>query len=150
LDRENRDRLQVWKNFHRELEKIDFEILDLANGRSRSAVLKDLTALSSSLNEDPFLRSCFFEKLAFNYSWEKTFHPEDLTTNWGVYGRLFEQCMSKGVQDAELYEKFGKLLVMEGKWDEAQAAFQKALKFYPGNPWLIHERDQARIHGPVD
>lgn len=149
LNGSNRSRLESWKDLHRTIEGIDFAVMDLSNGRPRNKVLESLGDLASSLPQDPFLRSCLFEKLAFHYSWEKTFHPEDLGTNWAAYGGLFRRSIAHGVQDAELYEKWGKLLVLEGQWDEAQAAFRRALKFYPGNPWLTHELEAAAAHRPV-
>lgn len=136
---ENRSLFMEWRDFYGPLQEINMKILDLADGDPRSAILADLLALYPRVPNDPFLQSCFFEKLVFNYTWEKTFHPEDIWADWANFSAVFHASFARSYQDPALCEKFGRLLAVEGQTAEAKKVFQKALKLSPGNPWLKQE-----------
>jgi tetratricopeptide (TPR) repeat protein len=105
-------------------------------------MLKNLFDYFSLVPGDPFLQSCYFEKLNFNYSWEKTFYPEDASANWQNFSGLFQQSFEKSYQDVVLCEKYGRLLMTEGKYPEAKVMFEKALRQSPENPFLKYEIQQ--------
>lgn len=128
-----------WKNFYEAFQKINFQIMDTPNGRSRKKILEILLNLYPSVPKDPFLQSCFFEKLLFNYSWEKTFYPHNGEPDWPVFSGTFRRSFDLGYQDLELCEKYGRLLATEGRKSEAAHVFKEALALSPGNLWLRAE-----------
>jgi hypothetical protein len=143
----NRPLFLAWRDFYGRLQNINWEILDLANGRPRTQVLMDLLNFYPKIPDDPFLQSCFFEKLVFNYTWEKTFYPEDSQANWSNFSEIFHDTFAKCYPDVVLYEKFGRLLAVEGQKEEARGIFEKALKLSPGNPWLKQEMRELGLSG---
>jgi len=134
---------QGWEAFYQALQRVNFQLIDSPAGRSHGPILKDLLELYPSVPTDPFLQSCFFEKLTFVYSWEKTFHPEDSWTDWDRFSGTFRHSFEKGYQDTVLCEKFGRLLLTEGKVEEARGMFKRALRQDPGNKFLKEEIEQA-------
>ncbi len=133
----------AWVDFYSAYQRIDFEIVDTPNGTPRTKILKDMEDFYPAVPDDPFLQSVFFEKLVFNYSWERSFHPEDSGTNWQKFSKLFQDSFEKSCQDYVLCEKFGRLLATEGKYPEARGMFEKALSQNPENPFLKYEIQQV-------
>ena len=85
------------------------------------------------------------EKLTYQFSWENTFYPEDTWTNWKNFSGVFQESFNQSYQDAELCEKYGHLLAVEGDDAGAKKIFQKAMKLSPGNPWLKDEMKQLGL-----
>ncbi len=109
VTRENRARLLRWRDFYEFIYRTHYQILDLPNGKARRPILENLLEFHPRVPEDPFLQSCYFEKLVFNYSWEKTFHPEDDGTVWNNFSPVLRRSLEKGYRDVVLCEKFGRL-----------------------------------------
>jgi hypothetical protein len=136
--------LSRWREFYRFYGSFDLKLANLKDNQSRQGLLRDLAGFYPRVPPDSFLQSCYFEKLLFNYSWEKTFHPEDTQANWGNYAGLFRDSFGKSCQDMVLCEKFGRLFASEGKPSEAAKMFRKALDQDPRNPLLIYEWSQVQ------
>ncbi len=142
---ENRPLLEKWKDYYSFQQQINLETADIPTGIPHRAVLEKILRAHPSIPEDPFLQSCYFEKLVYNYTWEKTFHPEDTWTNWSNFSETFRDSFLKSFQDVELCEKYGRLLAVENQKLEAKQIFEKALKLMPGNPWLESEIEQLGL-----
>jgi hypothetical protein len=142
---ENKELFRSWRDFYELLQDINWEETNLVNGKSREKVLRDLLVLYPRIPQDPFLQSCFLEKLTYQFSWENTFYPEDTWTNWKNFSGVFQESFNQSYQDAELCEKYGHLLAVEGDDAGAKKIFQKAMKLSPGNPWLKDEMKQLGL-----
>ncbi len=141
----NRTFLERWKSYYTFQQEINLESVDIPTGKPHQAVLEKMLQAYPSIPSDPFLQSCYFEKLAFNFSWENTFFPGDNWANWNNFSETFHQSFGKSYQDATLCEKYGKLLAVEGEKAEAKKIFQKAQKLSPGNAWLKYEMGQLGL-----
>ncbi|HVZ80102.1 MAG TPA: hypothetical protein VHE12_04785 [bacterium] len=93
----------------------DFLVTDLSNGRSRKGILDLLKRSYPALPKEPFLQSCFFEKLLYHYAWERTFHPEDSWASWENFSGVFTSAYRQSYRDDVLRKKFGELMAMEGR-----------------------------------
>ena len=142
MDPQSGSRLSSWKSFYSFYSNLNFRIMDLANGKSRLDILKDMVASYDRVPRDPFLQSCYFEKLLFNYSWEKTFYPEESWTNWDHFSIIFTNCFDRSSQDLVLCEKYGRLLASEGQIIQSRVMLEKALVLSPQNPLLLYEIKQ--------
>ncbi len=100
-----------WNDFYSWYQGIEFKIIDLADGQPRTEILRNMARFYPWVPNDSLLQSFFFEKLAFNYSWEETFHPEDKEEGWGNLPKIFQQSFDKSCRDAVLSEKL--ILLME-------------------------------------
>ncbi len=101
--------MDQWKAFNYWMQSLDLKIMDQSNGVSRRAILEEMLAFYPHVPSDPYLQSCFFEKLAFNYSCEQAFHPEDTWVCWANFSDVFQNSFNRGIQDAELKDQFWKL-----------------------------------------
>ena len=114
LTTQNLPVFQRWLSASQILWEADSRIIHLSDGKSRREVLEGLGEAYQGYPRDPFLQSCYFEKLLYNYSWEKTFHPEDGWANWRNFSGVFGESYRKGLADPVLAEKYGALLSSEG------------------------------------
>lgn len=140
-------RILLWQKYSVWNLKMNSEILNSYSRKSHQEILRDILQFYPNLPDDKYLQSCYFEKLLFNYSWEKTFHPEDRWANWQNFSPILRRSFEGSYQNASLCEKFGRLLAMEGDDSESRKIFQQALKLYPDNPWL---QSQMRQLNPPD
>lgn len=104
---------QDWLRGYRMLWQADSQAMNLSNGKPRTIVLETLLENYENFPKDPFLQSCFFEKLLFNYSWEKTFHPEDPLVNGDRVSGVLREAYRQSCQDDALKGKFANLLALE-------------------------------------
>jgi hypothetical protein len=138
LEGKNPPSFLTWKDFYRTYGEIDFEIKDLPNGSSRGGILKRLADFYPSVPADPLLQSFFFEKLAYNYAYQKAFTP-DGPPRWDDYAAVFRKSFMKSCKDAVLCEKYARLLVLAGKTRRSGLLLREALDQDPANAWLKHE-----------
>jgi hypothetical protein len=132
----NRPLFGQWKNYYAAIQRIDFEFIDTPTGHPETRVLQDLLHFYGAVPNDPFLQSCYFEKLLYYYSFEKTFYPQDAWANWGNFREVFGKSFDKSGQDSVLCEKYGRLLASSGDPEKARLMFNKALRQDPQNPAL--------------
>lgn len=142
---ENDQLFKKWRDFYGTLQDINWKETNLPNGTSHLEVVRSLLDFYPRVPDDPFLQSYFFEKLAYQYSWENTFYPMDTWTNWDHLSGTFKISFDESYQDAELCEKYGRLLAVAGKDAEAKGMLKKALSLSPGNPRLNDEMKQLGL-----
>jgi hypothetical protein len=87
--------------------------------KSRQPVVDRLKSLHPLFAGDPFLESCFWEKMAEN-------DYGDL--NYGAQVEALQEALEKGYPAAHLYNGLGALYFRHGLWKEARQAFEKALQ----------------------
>ena len=134
-----------WSQYYLFNQQVNARILDIPSSQDRREVLREWLAFYPSVPRDPFLQSCFFEKLLFNYSWEKAFHPEDRWADWAEFSGVFHRSFAQSYQDVVLCGKFGRLLASEGRKEESRRVFGKALRLSPGNRFLMSEMEQLGV-----
>ena len=134
-----------WKAYSFFNLELDARLMDIPSSQNRRAVLEQLLAFYPSVPGDPYLQSCFFEKLLYHYSWEKSFHPEDPGADWADFSAVFQRSFAQSYQDVVLCGKFGRLLAAEGSKAEARRVFAKALRLSPGNGFLRSEMEQLGL-----
>lgn len=98
-----------WLSFNDQIQNWDLEIMNQSNGVSRHEILLKMLRFYPSVPLDPYLQSCFFEKLAFNYSCEQTFDPEDTWACWANFSAVFQKSFHRGTQDPVLKDQYQKL-----------------------------------------
>jgi hypothetical protein len=143
LTPDNRAIFESWRNYYLAVQKIDFEYIDTPTGHPETQVLQDLLRFYGSVPNDPFLQSCYFEKLVYYYSFEKTFYPQDTQADWQNFGQVFTQSFGKSLQDTVLCEKFGRILEISNRPAPAGKMFEKALRLNPKNQALRDDLKQV-------
>ena len=142
VDQSSLPTLLSWRDYCRLNERIDTTAMDVSSLQNLKGVLSQLLAAYPFIPNDPYLQSCFFEKLLFNYSSEKTFHADDTSTSWPNFSPSFQLSFEKSYQDTILCDKLGRLLASEGKTKESRKVLMRALKLSGGNPFIQSEIDQ--------
>ncbi|HTA76222.1 MAG TPA: hypothetical protein VK791_03605 [bacterium] len=132
-----------WVEFQRFQFRNDFEVIDTPSGYPLKKSLEHFLDYYSSVSNDPFLQSCYFERMSFLYSSEKSFFPQDNWTSWERFSPVFYASFDHGYQNIFLCEWFAKILRGEGKISESRRIFKEALKMSPGNQWLEYELGQT-------
>jgi hypothetical protein len=130
----NRSLFNPWKNYCARIEQIDFEFINTPTGQPITQVLRDLLDFYPSVPHDSFLQSCFFEKLFYYYSFEKTFYPQDAWTRWENFDSFFHRSFSQSLQDSVLCQKYGQILEISGEPAGAEIMFAKARRLSAQNP----------------
>ncbi|MGH7739584.1 MAG: hypothetical protein ACREL1_05505, partial [bacterium] len=139
VNTQNRTIFKQWQNYYVAVQKIDFDYINTPTGQPETRVLQNLLKLYASVPDDPFLQSCFFEKLFFYYSFEKTFYPEDSQTNFKNFGGVLKKSFEKSLRDWVVREKYAGFLYLSGRSQEARRILEPALRSNPGNPILLDE-----------
>jgi len=119
LDPRTAPDLGRWMRADRELQPLTDSIMDAFRGQDQEPFLKALFESYPSLRGDPFLESCFWEKVVF--------HLMAAGDEAGALKAL-QQGVKKGYPAAHLFNMEGVLLAKEGKVHEARMAFQKAIR----------------------
>jgi hypothetical protein len=114
----NRTALLNWVKADQELQPVTSWIMSHAPWASREAAIELLNRSSSSMRGDPFLQSCFWEKVYVEQSDDNN-HPGMLET--------LQRGLINGYPLAHFYNEEGMLLQERGRSREARAAFEKAL-----------------------
>jgi len=132
-----------WAAFQQFQLKNNLEVIDTPSGQPLQKVIKNFLDYYPSVPKDAFLQSCYFQRLGFLYSSERSFFPQDDWTTWGKCSPVFYSSFNLGYQNVFLCEWFAKLLRSEGKLDESRRLFKQALKLSPQNTWLEYELRQT-------
>jgi hypothetical protein len=99
------------------------------------------------LPNDPFLQSCFLEKLLYNFWTEKLYHPEDKANHYPLYASVIQSCLRKGEPDPVVREKLVRALVIDGEFKEAKVQLQKVLRLDPHNELALQD---ARLIAAIE
>ncbi len=137
-----------WRAYYLKVQRIDLETLDSPTGKPHTKVLEDLIDLYPQVPADPFLRSHYFEKLLYEFSWEEAFYPRNGFSDWAKLQPLFKDSFESSVKDLVLCEKYGRLFASQGNKREAYRAFRLALRIDPKNSFLKAELNQLN-YGPL-
>lgn len=96
------------------------QVFDCRDYKSRTPVIQSLESLYPLFSADPFLRSCFYEKIAEN---------EYADRNYDAQVKALKQAIQLGIPTPHLYNNLGALYFRRSRFTEARQAFQKALQF---------------------
>lgn len=122
---DNRDSLVHWMEVDRKLQDFSVQILmdcDLTTGLmphpKMESLLKSMALLQGDLQGDPFLESCFYEKVSVYFEMDQD--PTDAQ-------KAVESAIRLGYPAANLFNHEGVLWAARGNYGEAAKAFRKAL-----------------------
>ncbi len=114
----NRETLEQWGRFHRQVQKITHQVLNCGVERPRTGILRSLESLRKDASRDRFLTSLVHESLALNHGANRD--PESMV-------RSYEQAAKEGYPAAHLLNELGVLAIRRGDREAAQAYFRGAL-----------------------
>jgi hypothetical protein len=126
LNSMNQKSLVHWVKVDRLLQKVNYFMLmygnlktGLMNHSRLEDVLKQMAGIYPEIKGDPFLESCFYEKVSVFF--EMDHNPE-------AAGKAIEDAIHKGYPAANLYNDEGVILAVQKRYPEARRAFRFALK----------------------
>ncbi|HJT25637.1 MAG TPA: glycosyltransferase family 39 protein [bacterium] len=97
-------------------------VFDYRDYKSRRPVVDKLGSLYPLFKGDPFLESCYWEKIADNAYGDHNFDAQI---------EALQQAIEKGCHAAHLYNDLGTLYLRRSRFKEARKAFEKALHCEP-------------------
>ena len=120
LTNSNREILINWVSFYRLEMNLNYQLVGNPSGRSRDFILRQFINIYPSLPKDAFIQSCFFQKLLYVYSAEKTFNLEDSWCNFHNFSEVFYDSYRHSYQNSILCAQFSQLLILEHQESEAR------------------------------
>jgi hypothetical protein len=122
----NKEVLFHWIEMDKKLHEVNYSVLMYCNLKTGllehsrlEEVLRSMARIQRDLNGDPFLESCFFEKVSVFF--EMDHEPESA-------GMAIENALRRGYPAANLYNDYGVILTAQKRYQEARKAFGMALK----------------------
>jgi hypothetical protein len=100
--------------------KSDYLLGDKPSGESLDFILRPMINAYPSLPKSAFIQSCYFQKLLYLYSSEKTFNPGDTWCDFDHFSSVFHDSYNHSCQNAVLCGQFAQLLILENKSKEAK------------------------------
>jgi hypothetical protein len=125
LTEQNRKVFLDWVPFYRFEMNLNYQFADNPSGKSRDFLLKEMMDIYPSLSKDPFIQSCFFQKLFYLYSAEKTFNLEDTWCSYTNFSDLFHAAYRNSYQNSTLSAQLLGLLILEHQDAEARKLLEK-------------------------
>jgi hypothetical protein len=119
LTDETRKVFLSWLPFYRFEMNLDEQFVDNPSGKSRDFLLKQMMEFYPSLPKDPFIQSCYFQKLFYLYSAEKTFNPEDTWCCYANFSKLFHDSYQNSYRKSTLSAQLLGLFILEHQEEEA-------------------------------
>ncbi len=111
--------LQRWCEADVRLHSVTRAIMDHKPEQSQSAILEKLRTIYPFMKKDPFLESCF---------WEKVLYHEKIQGNKTAALEASRQCLKNGYPLPPVLNDEGVLLLESGKIIQARLAFQQAVQ----------------------
>jgi len=130
LTDETRKIFLSWIPFYRFEMNLDEQFVDNPSGKSRDFLLEQMVDIYPSLTKDPFIQSCFFQKLFYLYSAEKTFNPEDTWCCYANFSKLFHDSYQNSYKKSTLSAQLLGLFILEHQDGDAE----KLLRKFKQNP----------------
>ncbi len=127
VDSKTRDVLFSWRETYNFFMDLNVRRIDDKNGKTDYVLIKEMADHYPAIPRDAFLQSCFLDKFFFDYMVEKTFHPEDARNRYSDYASMVRACLKQSYPNSNTYEKVGRVLMLEGFYDEADKILKKAL-----------------------
>ena len=121
----------AWNQAHRFFMELNDEILEVPNGVSREEILDQMLKAGPGLSADPFIQSCYWEKIISMESWESAFYPPPPSTQNELYALAFNQWGLKGYQTSLFWLKKSLWLFSLNQKQEAQKCLLKARSLDP-------------------
>jgi len=118
LNEENRAGLSKWFEVNQGLRGATYAVISSSPWVSQSLILDRIYQVKDLLGDDPFLQSCF---------WEKVFTHRAIDHDELGCLEAIREGLQNGYPLAEFYNEEGAILVQQGKTALARAAFQKAV-----------------------
>jgi hypothetical protein len=116
--------LNRWIQADRALYGLADQVYDNHDWKPREPIIQSLDKLYPLFQGDPFLESCFWEKIAENEYADRHYEAQVLA---------LQTALQKGVPAAHLFNDLGALLMRRGHLKEARQAFSKALQCVPNH-----------------
>ncbi|HEY5039631.1 MAG TPA: hypothetical protein VIJ93_11210, partial [bacterium] len=95
------------------------EVFENRDYKPREPVLKNLVRLYPFFKGDPFLESCFWEKIAENEYGDR---------QYGAQITALQMAIERGLPTAHLYNELGALYLRRSHYPQARRVFSKALR----------------------
>ncbi len=121
----------AWNQAHRFFMELNDEILEVPNGVSREEILNQMLKAGPGLSADPFVQSCYWEKIISLESWETAFYPPPPSTQNELYALAFNQWGLKGYPTSLFWYKKALWLFSLGQKQEARKCLLKARSLDP-------------------
>jgi hypothetical protein len=125
LTDETRKVFLSWLPFYRFEMNLDEQFVDNPSGKSRDFLLKQMMEIYPSFPKDPFIQSCYFQKLFYLYSAEKTFNPEDTWCSYSNFSNLFHSSYENSYKKSTLSAQLLGLFILEHREEEAGNLMKK-------------------------
>ncbi len=113
-----------WIAADRQVHGLAGAVYDNHDWKPRAPVIEALFQRFGYFKDDPFLESCFFEKIAENDYKDRLFGPQL---------EAIRQALDRGIPAAHLFNALGSLYLRRGNLREARNAFEKALRCKPNH-----------------
>ena len=94
------------------------QVYDNHDWKSSKPILQSLAGLYPLFKGEPFLESCFWEKIA-----EYDYHDRE----YSAQVQALQKALARGIPAAHLYNSLGALYMRRGYWEMARKNFQQAI-----------------------
>ncbi len=125
------DMLQRWVKAEEAFQEVAYVFLNRPTGTDYGGVIEALKQTHPWVVGDPFLESCYWEKLYYLHLQNRAFGDQKVSENLAGSLEAVRSGLRYGYPAAHLYNELGTYLLMMGKKGEARKAFQDALKANP-------------------
>jgi 4-amino-4-deoxy-L-arabinose transferase-like glycosyltransferase len=101
------------------MQELVHQVFDNRDYKPREPVIQSLVHLYSFFKGEPFLESCFWEKIAENEYGDRQYEAQIAA---------LERAITRGLPTAPLYNELGALYLRRNHYPQARRAFSKALR----------------------
>ena len=123
--------LNAWLKANDAFGETAYAFLNRPTGTDYSLPLGSLKSCHPLMAGDPLLESCYWEKLYYLYLQNQRFGDKETSANLASSVDALQSALQSGYPAAHLYNELGSYFFLEGKYPQAGAIFQKALKANP-------------------
>ena len=124
----NLQELKPWFEANQALQKVTSIMMERKEHRFRTKIFEYLYPLEPLMKGDPFLESCFWEKVHVQNDLESAYGDKKLSDIYQASLYSIQQALRYGYPTAHFYNELGILQEMGGRFGEARVSFQKAVQ----------------------
>ncbi len=128
LTSKNRPLLGSWMETDRLFRDMAAQVMNLPIAEARRATLRILSQALPGLPKDPFIRSCYWEAVYFNFNWENLYGNRDVKTNFPAAVQALQRALREGYPTAYFYNELGSCYALAGDYTNARRAFEQAIR----------------------
>jgi tetratricopeptide (TPR) repeat protein len=121
-------RIEAWMKADGWLQMGDWKSIDVSNSKTYQEALRYWLDPPALMKEDPFLQSCYWERLSEFY------YLRGYEKHYELQVRALRNAVDWGYPAPHLYFDLGCLLLRGGRYPEARRSLERALVLDPGNP----------------